>query len=88
LREHPDYPFEITDELRGWIEQNAETGEYLRVEAGALKLNGAGPTLNLIPLSVDELRPDVRMGLYDDWEDDLGVPWAFPLSIYRRASSQ
>ena len=28
------------------------------------------------------LKPDVGMGLYDDWEDDLGVPWAFPLDNY------
>ena len=27
-----------------------------------------------------ELLPVVMFGLYDDWEDDLGVPWAFPLS--------
>lgn len=29
------------------------------------------------------LKPDVGMGLYDDWEDDLGVPWAFPLYDYK-----
>lgn len=26
------------------------------------------------------LVPEVTIGLYDDWDDDLGVPWAFPLS--------
>jgi hypothetical protein len=29
--------------------------------------------------------PDIGMGLYDDWEDDLGVPWALPLSDYKKA---
>ncbi|GAB7089703.1 hypothetical protein [Marinifilum fragile] len=30
------------------------------------------------------IRPDVGIGLYDDLEDDLGVPWAFPLSDYKK----
>ena len=34
------------------------------------------------------LIPEVLMGLYDDWEDDFGVPWVFPLSIYRRVPSK
>ncbi len=29
------------------------------------------------------LKPNVGMGLYDDWEDDLGVPWAFPLEDFK-----
>ncbi|MCB0532815.1 MAG: hypothetical protein H6574_22540 [Lewinellaceae bacterium] len=28
------------------------------------------------------IKPEVGMGLYDDWEDDLGVPWAFPFSNF------
>jgi len=28
--------------------------------------------------------PSVGIGLYDDWEDDLGVPWAFPLDEYKK----
>ncbi len=31
------------------------------------------------------LLPRLRIGLYDDMEDDLGVPWLLPLSAYRRA---
>ena len=44
---------------------------------------GAGPTYALTPRD-GGLVPSVHMGLYDDWEDDLGVPWAAPLSRYRR----
>ncbi|MEZ5002360.1 MAG: hypothetical protein R2730_04925 [Chitinophagales bacterium] len=29
------------------------------------------------------VRPRIGMGLYDDWEEDLGVPWAFPLSDFK-----
>jgi hypothetical protein len=55
----------------------------LVVEVGTPDL---GPTLCLA--YSDEggpvrLVPEVRMGLYDDWEDDFGVPWLFPLSAYR-----
>lgn len=28
--------------------------------------------------------PDVGMGLYNDWEVDLGVPWAFPLENFKK----
>jgi hypothetical protein len=28
--------------------------------------------------------PNIGMGLYDDWEDDLGVPWAFPLMDFKK----
>ena len=30
------------------------------------------------------IKPDVGMGLYDDWEGDLGVPWAFPLDNFKK----
>ncbi|MDR3591597.1 MAG: hypothetical protein P4N41_18225 [Negativicutes bacterium] len=54
-----------------------------------LGLEGVGPTLRLDIRSVegnDVLWPSVECGLYDDWEDDFGVPWIFPLSIYRRSA--
>jgi hypothetical protein len=86
LRQHPDYPFEITDELKGCICRDDKAGEYLKVEAGALRANGIGPTLNLFPLENGDIEPQVSMGLYNDWEDDLGLPWAYPLSKYRRQS--
>ncbi len=84
LHDHPDYPFEIANVLQGWVVQAAANGERLRVEAGALRINGLGPTLNLAPLDANTLQASVSLGLYDDWDDDLGLPWAFPLSPYRR----
>ena len=30
------------------------------------------------------IRPNVGLGLYDDWDDDLGVPWAFPLEDFKK----
>ncbi|TNE27391.1 MAG: hypothetical protein EP346_12300 [Bacteroidetes bacterium] len=30
------------------------------------------------------IKANVGMGLYDDWEDDLGVPWAFPLEDFKK----
>ncbi len=50
---------------------------------------GLGPTMRLAPRTEDGVRtlvPEVGIGLYGDFEDDLGVPWVFPLSVYRRAS--
>ena len=54
----------------------------LVVEAGVV---GLGPTYRLTRTDDDRLVPEVGMGLYDDFEEDLGVPWAFPLEPYRRA---
>lgn len=36
--------------------------------------------------SIDKvrIRPRVGMGLYDDWDDDLGVPWAYPLEDFKK----
>jgi len=55
----------------------------LRAEAGVI---GIGPTYTLQLSADDTLLPRVEMGLHDDWEQDLGVPWAFPLAPYRRAT--
>ena len=30
------------------------------------------------------IKPNVGMGLYDDYDDDLGVPWAFPLEDFKK----
>jgi hypothetical protein len=65
---------------------------YLEIEAGT---NDLGPTYRLYPVvaragrleaAPDDaprtdvvLLPEVNIGLYDDWDDDLGVPWAEPL---------
>jgi hypothetical protein len=70
--------------------------KYLEVEAGTDEL---GPTYRLYaateqgdtrraapesaPPSEVVLVPNTSIGLYDDWEDDQGVPWAFPLEPMR-----
>ncbi len=28
--------------------------------------------------------PEVGIGLYDDWDDDLGVPWGFPYTKFHK----
>lgn len=69
---------------------------YLEVEAGT---PGLGPTYRLYAAvetagnlriatattRVDDLVlvPNTSIGLYDDFEDDLGVPWAYPLDPLR-----
>lgn len=72
---------------RGWtrdlVAKLDERGRLI-IEAGTKHL---GPTFEL-EHDGDVLTPSVGMGLYDDFDDDLGVPWAFPLSRYRRASRE
>jgi hypothetical protein len=62
---------------------------FLQVEAGT---PGLGPTYRLHvvtePAGDVLLVPNVGMGLYDDYDDDLGVPWAFPLLPLRLAQRQ
>jgi hypothetical protein len=61
-----------------------------QLKAGVLQLElgtpGLGPTMRLrFPdLTSVVLEPTVAMGLYDDYEGDLGVPWVFPLLEWRR----
>jgi hypothetical protein len=33
------------------------------------------------------LVPNIAIGLFDDFDDDLGVPWAYPLDRLRRVGS-
>ncbi|MBF9132118.1 hypothetical protein I0C86_24640 [Plantactinospora sp. S1510] len=70
--------------------------QCLEVEAG---VPGLGPTYRLYAavrdaaglsiargdVAVDRivLIPNTAIGLYDDFDDDLGVPWAYPLSPLR-----
>jgi hypothetical protein len=61
--------------------------QFLIVELGS---EGLSPTLKLEQKRQDKkdiLIPGVIMGLYDDYEDDFGVPWIFPLSLYKRRES-
>jgi hypothetical protein len=73
-----------------------EGRRYLEIEAGS---PGLGPTYRLYAAvegpeglrkahddaAVDRLVlvPNTMIGLYDDWDDDLGVPWAYPLDPRR-----
>lgn len=62
--------------------------ETLAVELGFV---GLGPTLRLTYRPAEcgapeALVPEVECGLYDDWEDDFGVLWVFPLSVFVRAA--
>lgn len=72
-------------------------GRYLEVEAGTAEI---GPTYRLyaaidspegwrtanddVPVDQLVLIPNTTIGLYDDFDDDLGVPWAYPLLPLRR----
>jgi hypothetical protein len=38
-----------------------------------------------VPVADLILAPNTSIGLYDDYEDDLGVPWAMPLAPLRYA---
>lgn len=74
---------------------------YLEIEAGT---PGLGPTYRLYAAAEDDsgrgrapvglpaeqlvLVPSTGIGLYDDWEDDQGVPWAYPLEPMRRTSAR
>lgn len=64
---------------------DSDGSPFLQVEAGT---PGLGPTYRLYVGTDDDgdvLMPQVVMGLYDDYDDDLGVPWAFPLLPLRQA---
>lgn len=79
-----------------------EQGRGLRVEVGAGEgLAGLGPTYDLFfvhdddrpatatdPLAEIHAEPNVVMGLYDDFEDDFGVPWAMPLQRWEPRPSR
>lgn len=70
---------------------------YLEVEAGTDQL---GPTYRLYAAQAGTesfehaephldpgllvLIPNTSIGLYDDFDDDLGVPWAYPLEPLHR----
>lgn len=74
---------------------------YLRVEAGTESYgptyhlypvtrtsDGWQPVdVTLRQATPAALLPNVKIGLYDDFDDDLGAPWAFPLLPLMRARS-
>jgi hypothetical protein len=86
-----------TIKLKAIIEEDTDGKPMLQVEAGTEEI---GPTYQLYFITKKEsnyriakpadpidkilIKPNVGMGLYDDWEDDLGVPWAFPLEPFQK----
>jgi len=85
--------------LTRWLPDEQRNVNRLQIEAGIQFL---GPTYNLYLSKVDDkpqnfilktyetenivLYPEVQMGLYDDWEEDLGVSWGFPYKNYQKAT--
>ena len=84
-----------------WVLDKQRTVSRLQIEAG---IDFIGPTYNLYLSMVDNkpqnfkldlekiedirLYPEVQMGLYDDFEEDYGVPWGFPYKNYQKASEE
>lgn len=76
-----------------------EGRRYLEIEAGTPELgptyrlySAVEPSPGARAAAADEtavdrviLIPNTSIGLYDDWDDDLGVPWALPLEPLRWA---
>lgn len=87
--------------LTRWVLDENRGVHRLQIEAG---IQFVGPTYNIYLAKKDEkpadfilnsfntdnlvLYPEVQMGLYDDWEDDLGVPWGFPYKNFKKASKE
>ena len=84
-----------------WVLDEQRNIHRLQVEAG---MEYVGPTYNLYVSSIGQsslnfnfqsakitdirLIPEVQMGLYDDFEDDLGVEWGFPYENFQKASPE
>lgn len=87
-----------TLELKSALTIDHKGKQHLQVEAGMVgigptyRLYFATETqnkqlrlaLNTDPVEKIIIKPDIGMGLYDDFEDDLGVPWALPLNDYKK----
>ncbi|TXC75614.1 hypothetical protein [Luteibaculum oceani] len=85
-------------DLEGTLKYNKSNDtSYISIEAGQ---SGLGPTYELYlclwnkrgltPYSwlnkkgIPIIKPNIGLGLYDDWEDHLGVPWAWPLEDFHK----
>ena len=84
-----------------WVYDESREVFRLQIEAG---IESIGPTYNLYVSSIGEtsksfdidkakivdirLIPEVQIGLYDDFEDDLGVEWGFPYKNFQKASPE
>jgi hypothetical protein len=88
-----------TTDLKSEITKDNNGRQHLQVEAGMVGVGPTYRLYFVVDEGSEKLRlatsddkiekikikPDVGIGLYDDWEDDLGVPWALPLSDYKKA---
>ena len=87
-----------TEKLIGQFTKDTNGNPILQVEAGSNEIGPTFDLYFLTTKDNDEhrlakntddidkiiIKPSVGMGLYDDWEDDLGVPWAFPLEDFKK----
>lgn len=93
-----DNQIKKTVKLTGRFETDTNGNLILQVEAGSDEIGPTYNLYFVIKDSDQNLRqasnsdslkeiiikPKVGMGLYDDLEDDLGVPWAFPLEEFKK----
>lgn len=87
-----------TTDLKSEITNDTEGRQHLQVEAGIVGVGPTYRLYFIVEdenkksrLAITDdqiekikIRPDIGMGLYDDWEEDLGVPWALPLDDYKK----
>lgn len=92
-----DFPNQTINLKSEWV-SDRDGRIHLQVEAGS---PGIGPAYKLYFVqrdsgrlatpndSIEQVRiqPTIGVGLYDEWEDDLGVPWALPLIEYKKLQS-
>ena len=86
-----------TTDLKSEVTNDSDGRQHLQIEAGMV---GVGPTYRLYfvveenqelrlattddQIEKIKIKPNIGIGLYDDWEDDLGLPWALALSDYKK----
>lgn len=86
-----------TSEIKVKFTKDSNRCPILRIEAG---INGIGPTYDLYFLTLKKdkitfakdidkidgiiIRPNIGMGLYDDWEENYGVSWGTPLEDFKK----
>ncbi len=87
-----------TTDLKSEITKDNDGRQHLQVEAGMVGVGPTYRLYFVVEeenekqrlATIDDqiekikIKPDIGIGLYDDWEDDLGVPWALPLSDYKK----
>jgi len=87
-----------TTDLKSEITNDTDGRQHLQIEAGMVGVGPTYRLYFVVEEENQKLRlattddqiekikikPNIGIGLYDDWEDDLGVPWALPLSDYKK----